>query len=324
MPDPSILPLDRAVLCTAPELGLLAIDGPDAEAFLQGQLSNDVTALAPGAMQRSSFNSAKGRMLATLDLWRDGGGKFRALVAADVAEALRKRLSMYVLRAKVAVTDVSPSHALFGVGGADPASAVRDALGTAPDPGHVVIVDTATVVGLQDGRIVVVATAGAEALRMKLVVKAHEVPPEVWRWLGIRAGVPVVGAATQDLFVPQTANFDLLGGVSFQKGCYPGQEIVARAQYLGRLKERMHLFHIDGPPPPPATKIYGDVFGEQACGTLVDAAPAPGGGSDGLAVVQLSALDGLLRVGSPDGPVLAALPLPYAIPAPASPNRPKL
>jgi len=159
---------------------------------------------------------------------------------------------------------------------------------------------------------------------MKLVVKAHEVPPEVWRWLGIRAGVPVVGAATQDLFVPQTANFDLLGGVSFQKGCYPGQEIVARAQYLGRLKERMHLFHIDGPPPPPATKIYGDVFGEQACGTLVDAAPAPGGGSDGLAVVQLSALDGLLRVGSPDGPVLAALPLPYAIPAPASPNRPKL
>jgi len=125
MPDPSILPLDRAVLCTAPELGLLAIDGPDAEAFLQGQLSNDVTALAPGAMQRSSFNSAKGRMLATLDLWRDGGGKFRALVAADVAEALRKRLSMYVLRAKVAVTDVSPSHALFGVGGADPASWVR-------------------------------------------------------------------------------------------------------------------------------------------------------------------------------------------------------
>jgi len=178
---------------------------------------------------------------------------------------------------------------------------------------------------LPDGRIVVVtSTARAELLRNRLAAEATAVSPEVWRWLGIRAGVPHIGAATNDLFVPQTANWDLLDGVSFHKGCYTGQEIIARTQYLGRLKERMHLFHTEGPPPSPGTRIFGTVFGDQACGTVVQAAASPDGGSDLLAVVQLSALDGLLRVGTADGPVLAPLALPYPLPAAAAPNRPKL
>ncbi len=322
---PTATPADKAVWCTAPELGLLAITGPDAEDFLQGQLSGDIEQLAPGALQLSSYNSAKGRMLATLLLWREGSGSFRALVAADLAEPLRKRLAMYVLRAKAAVADASPSHAIFGIGGSRAAGAVRSALGRAPDRGQVLVDADATLVGFHDGRILVVAPdTTVDTLRTKLAGEATLVAPEVWRWLGIRAGVPVIGAATQDLFVLQTANWDLLGGVSFQKGCYPGQEIVARTQYLGRLKERMHLFHVDGPPPPPATKIYGAVFGDQACGTVVNAAAAPEGGSDLLAILQLSALDGALHVGSSTGPALAPLALPYAIPAPIAPNRPKL
>jgi folate-binding protein YgfZ len=276
-------------------------------------------------VQLSSYNSAKGRMLATLLLWRDDSETLRALVARDLVEPLRKRLSMYVMRAKVSVTDLTPSHALFGIGGTRAADAVRAALARAPDRGRVLVDASATLVGLPDGRILVVAPeTSADALRAKLAGEAALVAPEVWRWLGIRAGVPVIGAATQDLFVLQTANWDLLGGVSFQKGCYPGQEIVARTQYLGRQKERMHLFHADGPPPPPATKIYGAIFGDQACGTVVDAASAPGGGSDLLAILQLSALDGPLHLGSQDGPALAPLPLPYAIPVPVAPNRPQL
>ena len=149
-------------------------------------------------------------------------------------------------------------------------------------------------------------------------------PPEIWRWHGIRAGVPMIGAATQDLFVPQTTNWDLLGGVNFHKGCYPGQEIIARTQYLGRLKERMYPFHVDGASPTPGTKVYGTVFGDQACGTVVDAAPAPDAGSDLLAVLQMSALDGQLHLGTPDGPTLVPLPLPYVIPASVAPERPKL
>jgi folate-binding protein YgfZ len=316
---------DGTVFCAALESGLLAFTGPDAQAFLQGQLSNDLDKLPDGAVQMSSYNSAKGRMLATLLIWRVGSDSFRALVAADLAEPLRKRLSMFVLRSKVTIADLSPDHALLGIGGTGSPAAVRAALGPAPDPGHVLVGETGTLVGLPDGRIVVVTPiAFADSLRKKLATDATEVSAETWRWLGIRAGVPVIGAATQDLFVLQTANWDLLAGVSFQKGCYPGQEIVARTQYLGKLKERMQLFHADGPPPAPATKIYGAMFGEQACGTVVDAAKAPGGGVDLLAILQLSALDGSLHLGTPDGPALVHLPLPYSLPAPVTPNRPKL
>jgi folate-binding protein YgfZ len=315
----------HAVYCNSPGLGLLSFSGPDAEAFLQGQLSNDLKALAPGAMQLSSYNTPKGRMLATLALWRDCADAFRALVASDIAESLRKRLSMFVLRSRVTIADLSPSHALVGIGGAGARDAASSAIGTVPEAGHVDVGDEATTIALPDGRIVIASARGhAEALRTRLANEAAEVPTDVWRWLGIRAGVPMIGAATQDLFVPQTANWDLLDGVSFHKGCYTGQEIIARTQYLGRLKERMHLFHADAPPPLQGAKLFGAMFGDQACGTVVEAAPSPEGGSDLLAVVQLSALDGALHVGTPDGPVLAPLALPYALPAATAPNRPKV
>ncbi len=263
--------------CADLPFGLLAFSGPDAEGFLQGQLSNDLKDLPTGVLQLSSHNSPKGRMLATLLIWRDGESSFRALVSADLAETLRKRLAMYVMRSKVSVLDLSASHALFGVGGAAAGDAVRAALGQAPEPGRVLIGRILDAVALPDGRIVIAAPGEiAESMRNKLAAVATEAPPEYWRWLGIRAGVPVIVAATQDQFVLQAANWDLLGGVSFQKGCYTGQEIIARTQYLGRLKERMHLFHVDGPPPLPGTRLFGAVFGDQACGTVVDAATGPG------------------------------------------------
>lgn len=324
-PDDSSSGTPAAVFCTSPGLGLLSFAGPDAEGFLQGQLSNDLKALAPGAVQLSSYNSPKGRMLATLTLWRDGADIFRALVAADIAESTAKRLSMFVLRSKVTVADLSPSHALIGIGGDGARAAAGAAIGEVPDAGHVDVQDGATTIALPDGRLVVVAARDhAATLRDRLGNHATEVPSDAWRWLGIRAGVPMIGAATRDLFVPQTANWDLLDGVNFHKGCYTGQEIIARTQYLGRLKERMHLFHAGAPPPPSGAKLFGAVFGDQACGAVVEAAPAPNGGSDLLAVVQLSALAGPLHVGTPDGPVLAPLELPYALPAAAAPNRPRL
>jgi hypothetical protein len=313
------------VFCTTPGLGLLSFSGPDAEAFLQGQLSNDVKALAPGAVQLSSYNSPKGRMLATLTLWREGADGFRALVAADIAEATAKRLAMFVLRSKLTVADLSPSHALIGIGGAGARDAARAAMGSVPEGGHVDVGAEATTIALPDGRIVVaIARTHAEALRTRLADVAAEAPTDAWRWLGVRAGVPSIGDATRDLFVPQTANWDLLDGVSFNKGCYAGQEIIARTQYLGRLKERMHLFHADATSPPPGAKLYGAVFGDQACGVVVEAAPSPEGGSDLLAVVQMSALEGSLHVGTPDGPALTPLALPYALPAATAPHRPKL
>jgi len=137
----------------------------------------------------------------------------------------------------------------------------------------------------------------------------------VWQWLTLRAGVPVIGAATQDAFVAQAANWDILGGIDFKKGCYTGQEIIARTQYLGRLKERTFLFHVEVPHAAPGTRIFSGAFGDQACGTVVNAAPAPGSGCDVLAVLQIAAYErGDARLQTPEGPPLIALSLPYPIP----------
>ena len=312
------------VLAELPELGILGFDGADAVAFLQGQLSNDVAALRAGEVQWSSYNSPKGRMLGTLLLWRTGSEAFRAVVSADLAEPLRKRLSMYVLRAKVKVADLTANWTLFGgdIGARD---AVGAALGALPAAGHVITIDGTDVVALPDGRLLLsVPREEAAAVRARLLQRQPLVPSARWHRLAILAGVPMLVQATQDLFVPQTANWDLIGGINFRKGCYPGQEIVARMHYLGRLKERLFRFHVAGDPPAPATRIFNSAFGEQPCGTVVNAAPAIDGGSDLLAVVQWSALAvSQLHLGTPAGPPLTQRPLPYEVPAPAAPERPK-
>lgn len=322
--DPGASP--QPVVATLADLGALTFEGPDAAAFLQGQLSSDVEAMAPGTAGWSSYNSPKGRMLATLLLWRAGPESFRAWLAADLAESLRKRLSMFVLRAKVTVSDRTAESVRFGVAGAGAREALDAAFGAAPEPGRGMALAGCSIVATRDGRIVVDAPqAVADATGRALAAHARSVAAEHWHWFGIRAGIPVITARTQDLFVPQTANWDLVGGISFRKGCYPGQEIVARMQYLGRLKERLFAFHVAASPPAPATPLYHPAFGTQACGTVVNAAAAPAGGSDLLAVVQWSAVaEPALHLGAPEGPALAPLPLPYDVPAPSAVTRPKL
>ena len=305
------------MLCELDALSVLDIVGEDAATFLQGQLSNDVQALATGAAQYTSYNSPKGRMLANFVLWREPM-MYRALLPADIGESVRKRLSMYVLRSRVKVTDASAGTARLGVGGAGASAAVSAALGASPPPFAVAAAGTASVIGLPGPRYIVLAPAGdAPALRERLAAHAAPAPYDVWRWLTIRAGVPIVTAATQDQFVAQAANWDVLGGVSFRKGCYTGQEIIARMQYLGRLKERLYLFH-SPQPSAPGSRIYSAAFADQAAGTVVDSAPAPSGGHDLLAVAQIGAVEsGDVHVDAPDGAPLALEPLPYAVPTSA-------
>jgi folate-binding protein YgfZ len=327
LPDPSFAQAPAAPFWTPlPDIGVLGFDGPDAAAFLQGQLSNDVAALAVGQAQWTSYNSPKGRMLGSLLLWRAGADTLRAWLAADLAETLRKRLAMFVLRAKVVVTDRTPLGPRYGVAGPGARAAVHAALGDAPAAGQAVEHDGVTIVAAADGRLLLQAPqADSAALAARLAAHATAGVPAQWQLLGIRAGVPLITAATADLFVPQTANWDLVGGVNFKKGCYPGQEIVARMQYLGRLKERLARFRLDGPPPAPATRLFSDAFGTQPCGTVVNAVSTPDGGAELLAVVQWDALEsGPLHTGTLDGPALAREPLPYALPMPEAPNRPNL
>lgn len=315
---------DAAVCCDLAPLAVLAVSGADAASFLNGQLSIDVRQFPAGVCRLASFNSPKGRMLANFVLWRaaDAPEGFRALVPADIAEAVRKRLAMYVLRSKVTLADVSGAHPRLGVGGPRAAESLRAAVGLAPAASEVAVAGDATVLGLAGGRFVVVASAERlTALRSALSGYVIEGEFSVWQWLTIRAGVPVVTAATQDAFVAQTANWDVLGGVDFQKGCYTGQEIIARMQYLGRLKERTFLFHAEATDIAAGTRVFSSAFGDQPCGTVVNAAPAPDGGSDLLAVVQLAAVErGDARLGDPGGPRLLVLPLPYELPAPVAPR----
>jgi folate-binding protein YgfZ len=315
---------DTAAVCDLSPLSVLAVAGADAEAFLQGQLSCDVKALTPGACAYGSFNSPKGRMLANFVLWRepaDGSG-FALLLPGDVAESVAKRLRMYVLRSKVTVTDVSAATRRFGLGGPAATSALRPLLHDIPAPFETRRTDAATALALPGSRFVILAPLPhADAVSARLGELATPATFAVWRWLTIRAGVPVITAATQDMFVAQAANWDVLGGIDFRKGCYTGQEIIARMHYLGRLKERTLAFHADASEASPGDRIYSHAFADQPCGTVVNAAPAPGGGCDLLAVVQLAAAErGDARLQSVDGPPLVPLALPYAIPAAKAPR----
>jgi folate-binding protein YgfZ len=312
------------VACPLTGIAVLAVDGAEAASFLQGQLSCDVLALNPGACRYGSFNSPKGRMLANFVLWRRPPDGFGMLIAADIAEGVAKRLRMYVLRSKVTISDVSTDTQRVGIGGPRADSAIAATFGVVPAPFATCEVQSpfaVTLLGLNGNRFVAVAPSNEADVLAPLSAQCAIGDFAVWRWLTIRAGTPVVTAATQDAFVAQAANLDVLGGIDFQKGCYTGQEIIARTQYLGRLKERTFPFHTDATTVAAGERIYSPAFEGQPCGTVVNAAPAPGGGTDLLAVTQIAAAErGDARLHAPDGPLLASLPLPYAIPEPTAPR----
>lgn len=313
---------DAAVLCDLSAFALLRVAGPDATEFLQGQFTNDVAALGRDAWQYGAWCSPKGRMLANFVVMRSGEASYDLLLPATLSETIAKRLKMFVLRSRVTVSDMSGASVRLGAGGPGASDAIRAGLGEVPAMQRTASVGDVTIVALPGPRYAIaVPVAVAASCWDRLSPPATPAGFSAWQWLTIRAGVPVITPATADQFVPQAANWDALGGISFQKGCYAGQEIVARTQYLGRLKERLVLAHADAAPPEPGLRLYSAVFGEQACGTIVNSAAAPGSGSDALAVLQIAASEsGSVCLGAPDGTPLRLLPLPYALPAPAAPR----
>lgn len=276
-------------------LGILRFGGDDAEAFLQGQLTCDVTALRPGAATQGAYCSAKGRMLANFLLWRDEGG-FAMILSRDLVVPVQKQISKFVLRSKVSIADASAASVLVGASGA---AAGR----LAASPG--------TAVSLPDGRLLLALSAEAAQIALQGLELES---PALWRWLDIRRGLPLITAATQDQLVPQMANLDLIGGVSFDKGCYTGQEIVARSHYLGKVKRRMFPANVAAAARAGDT-LYSDDLGPQASGTVVGAEASPEGGCDLLAVVHAESRErAAVHLNAPDGPVLRFLPLPYPVP----------
>ena len=304
MPSAFVVPL--------PDNAVIAVSGDDAAAFLHGQFTNDVEALAPGAAQWNGWCTPKGRLYATFLLVRRPQD-FLLVMPAEMAAAFAKRLAMFVLRSRVRIEDAGGALACIGVAGEGSAQAVSQRWGEAPAPMKSASSGGALCVGLEADRFLVVCPAeNAATLRESLGAGAAPGTREQWEWAAIHAGIPTIVNATREAFVPQMANFELVGGVSFRKGCYPGQEIVARTQYRGILKRRMALAHLDAAQrPQPGDSVYSDAFGEQAAGTVVNVAAAPQGGFDALVVAQVEGIAHRdLRWKSPGGPPIEILSHP--------------
>jgi folate-binding protein YgfZ len=247
--------------------------------------------------------------------WRQGED-YCLQLSSDILPGVLKRLSMFILRAKVQARDASDETVRLVVAGTQALAAVSAAMGAVPEAAmRSVAGEAGQVIRLGDDKFVLsIAPERAAAVWQALRQSATPVGAPVWDWLRLNAGIPMIVAATQEQFVPQMVNLEVIGGVSFQKGCYPGQEIVARSQYLGKLKRRMFLAHVDAEAAPGDNLYSADMDG-QATGTVVNAAPAPTGGFDLLAVAQVeSANTQTLHLKAADGAALTLKPLPYALP----------
>lgn len=299
-------------------LGVLQASGDDAATLLHSLVSNDVKKLGANSVQHNSLNGPKGRMLASLLIWPSEGG-FRLVLAADLAAAIQKKLSMYVLRAKAKIVNLSGERALIGLCGGAEAALQAAGLPVPPTPMTVASGSDGSiqVVRVDARRLIVDAPADAAAHLWRAFTGAGAMPAgtETWRWFDIAAGIPLITAANQDEFVAQMLNFELIGGVDFKKGCYPGQEIIARTQYLGKLKKRMYRLHLNIDAAPQVnTGLYSPLFAGQSCGKVVSAAPAPEGGFDLLAVLQTAVRESdEVHLGTPDGPRPAFAALPYPV-----------
>lgn len=301
--------------------GLIRARGADAATFLQGQLTADVSALSTSQATLAGYCSAKGRLLASFVVWRPQADEFLLACSADLLVPTLKRLQMFVLRAKCSLTDITQDRPLWGH--------------VAPDDGQ-----PAWSVAASEGSSAVRLPSVDGFARWLRAAPASTPPTDghnggsaaLWSWLEVRSGIVRIVSATADQFVPQMVNFELVGGVNFKKGCYPGQEVVARSQYRGTVKRRALLFQL-----PPGVRcaagqeVFHDSDPAQPAGLVALAAmpdaeaavSAPARGACALVEVKLALASipgaagalGAFHVGAADGPALTPVPLPYALPS---------
>lgn len=307
---------------------IFSASGADALSFLHGQLTQDVTGLPQTVARLAGYCTAKGRLLATLVMWRNAADtsaeepQLFGLIRQDLSQAFLKRLSMFVLRAKVKLAPAMLNAAGVQVD-ADGLPALETAAGgalpqTAWDrkelPSGTWIAAPSASSTRRWWWIASDAQLDQSGAALAAVLGAGD--PAAWHAADLAAGLPWISAATQDVFIPQTVNLDLIEGVSFTKGCYPGQEVVARSHYRGTVKRRMAFGTVAQAPaadtPIAGIDVYDATQPNEPCGRVVDAA-----GKDSLSILfetTLSALpEGDLRLGTVDGPVITVQPLPYAI-----------
>jgi folate-binding protein YgfZ len=282
----------------ADSLGALHVHGPDADKFLQSQLSNDLLSLPRGSGQWSSYSTAKGRMIANFFLWRGENGLFLFL-AHDLVDEVAQRLRKFRMMAKAEI-DVATAE-VWGLWGTD-----LDLAGLGENAGIAVL---APLPWPQPAALLLVTDAAAAASRLQQV-PATATTANHWWAAAIRAGTGFITRASTEQIIPQELNLEVLGGINFKKGCYPGQEIVARSHYLGVLKRQCYLVFADEPLAP-GQEIFAPSMGEQAVGIVINAASE---GSEHLALVVLRAANASEPLHSGSGSKLRIGTLPYTLP----------
>ena len=296
-------------------LGVIRASGADAAAFLHGQLTQDFLLLGTQEARLAAYCSPKGRMLASLIGIKRSADEILLVCPVDMLAATCKRLRMFVLRAKVQLTDASADFSLFGLAGhtAKTIAGESQPAWVRHDFGQEMVLTLYPADGVARALILAPATGAAPALEGRIPALEPTLDPALWHWSEVRSGIASINRATADAFVPQMLNYESVGGVNFKKGCYPGQEVVARSQFRGTLKRRACLAHSE------AALNAGDELFEaaddsQPCGLVAQAAPAPGGGYDAIVSLQTAAMTGgAVRLGSAQGSGVRLSAAPYPL-----------
>jgi tRNA-modifying protein YgfZ len=293
-----------------PHLGVIQAQGEDAANFLHNQLSNDVLLLPVGQSRLAAFCSAKGRMQASFVVIKTAPDTVLLVMGLDLLAQTLKRLSMFVLRAKVKMSDATGQWQLRGLLGESARAVLAEA-----SPWQTASADGSHAVSLYPA--VLGATQVPRVLWLGAPSQAQppgaELSTDVWAWAEVMSGVTLISQRVFEAFVPQMLNYESVGGVNFKKGCYPGQEVVARSQFRGTLKRRTALVHS-----PVALTAGQDVFTpedlEQPCATVVLSAARPDGqGFDALVSGTLESQQTGWRTGHAQSPALEIMPLPYEL-----------
>lgn len=293
-----------------PHLGVIQAQGEDAANFLHNQLSNDVLLLSVGQSRLAAFCSAKGRMQASFVVVKTSPDTVLLVLSLDLLAQTLKRLSMFVLRSKVKLSDATGQWQLRGLLGKSAQAVVADA---APW-------QTQTQEGTRTVALYPAVLDEAKISRALWIGPVDHVPPagpelshEVWLWAEVMSGVTLLSQPVYEAFVPQMLNYESVGGVNFKKGCYPGQEVVARSQFRGTLKRRTARVH-SALVLQAGQDIFTPTDPEQPCGTVVLSAARPNGqGFDALVSGTLESMQTGWCSGSAQGASLELLSLPYAL-----------
>lgn len=307
------------ILCDLSHLGFISATGEEAESFLQNQLSNDVKNVDESQSQLNAYCTAKGRALSLFRTFKYGDSYLLQL-PVDRIESSLKRLRMFVLMTKVTLEDASDNMVAFGIAGPNAENSLQSIFSGTPESTNQCVREGESLICKMPGNftryMIITNTESAIETWKKLSASYKPCSHNAWSYLDIQAGIPQIYDANSEAFVPQMLNLHNLDGISFQKGCYPGQEVVARMHFLGKLKRRMYLAHTDSDKQPnPGDFVFTqDDASKEGVGKIVDCQASPDGGFDILAVLQIaSAEQGPLHLESSNGPELKLLDLPYEV-----------